>query len=122
MSTAIESADEGSSPRHPFRLWLARRRASIEKHPRLRLAYLIALAIVGISIVLIGIVLIPLPGPGWLIVFLGFAVLGTEFAVARRFNAFLRRMLARATAWWGRHRAARAAARNARSSRTPQAQ
>jgi uncharacterized protein (TIGR02611 family) len=109
MSSEWErSVDEGTSPRHPFRLWLARRRATIERHPRLRLAYLIALAVVGITIVLVGIVLIPLPGPGWLIVFLGFAVLGTEFAVARRFNAFLRRMLGRATAWWQRRRAARA--------------
>ncbi|RFA10933.1 TIGR02611 family protein [Subtercola boreus] len=114
MTTAVErSAAEGSSPRHPFRLWLARRRAYIERHPRLRFAYLLALAVVGIAIVLVGIVLIPLPGPGWLIVFLGFAVLGTEFAVARRFNAFLRRMLARATSWWQRRRAERSARRMA---------
>ncbi|RFA23378.1 TIGR02611 family protein [Subtercola boreus] len=110
MTTAWQrSIDEGSSARHPFRLWLARRRAFIELHPRLRLSYLVAVAAVGITIVLVGIVLIPLPGPGWLIVFLGFAVLGTEFAAARRVNAFLRRMLGRASAWWRRRREQRKA-------------
>jgi uncharacterized protein (TIGR02611 family) len=40
--------------------------------------------IVGGIVVLVGIVAIPYPGPGWLIVFSGLAILSTEFAWARR--------------------------------------
>ncbi len=36
----------------------------------------------GVSLVLGGIVLLPLPGPGWLVIFLGLGVLATEFAWA----------------------------------------
>lgn len=39
---------------------------------------------IGTIIVTIGAILIPLPGPGWAIVFAGFAVLATEFAVAEK--------------------------------------
>lgn len=38
----------------------------------------------GILIIILGIILIPLPGPGWAIVFAGLAVLATEFPVAKR--------------------------------------
>ena len=38
----------------------------------------------GFTIVGTGIVLLPLPGPGWLTIFAGFAVLASEFAFAER--------------------------------------
>ena len=44
----------------------------------------VLIAIVGGMIVLVGLVLIPYPGPGWLVVFSGLAVLGTEFAFASK--------------------------------------
>lgn len=40
--------------------------------------------IIGGLVVLIGCVLIPYPGPGWLIVFAGFAILATEFQFAAK--------------------------------------
>lgn len=46
--------------------------------------------IVGGVIVLIGLILVPYPGPGWLIVFAGLAVLSTEFHFARRLLKFAR--------------------------------
>lgn len=42
------------------------------------------IAVVGGSVVIIGAVLIPYPGPGWLIVFTGFAILATEFEFAQK--------------------------------------
>ena len=39
---------------------------------------------VGGVVLLVGIVAIPYPGPGWLIVFSGLAILSTEFAWAKR--------------------------------------
>ncbi|HEV7454940.1 MAG TPA: PGPGW domain-containing protein [Candidatus Saccharimonadales bacterium] len=40
--------------------------------------------IVGFAIIVTGIAMIVLPGPGWAAIFLGFAVLATEFAFAER--------------------------------------
>lgn len=44
----------------------------------------VLIGIVGGLVVLIGLVLIPYPGPGWLIVFAGLAILATEFVFASR--------------------------------------
>jgi uncharacterized protein (TIGR02611 family) len=48
------------------------------------------ISIVGTVVVLVGIVAIPYPGPGWLIVFAGLAILATEFMWARRLLDFAR--------------------------------
>ena len=55
-----------------------------------------AVTIVGFAVVLIGIVLIPLPGPGWLIVFGGLAILATEYVWARRLLNYSRRRVGQA--------------------------
>ena len=44
----------------------------------------VAIAIAGGLVVVLGIVLIPYPGPGWLVVFAGLAILATEFPWARK--------------------------------------
>ena len=51
----------------------------------------IVVTIVGVLVVLIGIVLIPLPGPGWAIVFGGLAILATEYVWAQRLLAYAKR-------------------------------
>ncbi|MEX2006848.1 MAG: TIGR02611 family protein [Candidatus Saccharimonadales bacterium] len=38
----------------------------------------------GTVIIIIGLILLPLPGPGGLIIFLGLAILATEFVVAEK--------------------------------------
>lgn len=43
----------------------------------------ILVGILGGLVLLIGLVLIPYPGPGWLIVFFGLAILATEFMWAQ---------------------------------------
>lgn len=48
------------------------------------------IGVIGAAVVLIGAVLIPYPGPGWLIVFAGFAILATEFEFAQRALDWLR--------------------------------
>lgn len=49
-----------------------------------RSAKRVAVAVVGGVLVGVGLVLMVLPGPGLLVIALGFAVLATEFAWARR--------------------------------------
>jgi len=44
----------------------------------------VAIGIVGGLVLIVGIIAIPYPGPGWLIVFAGLAILATEFAWAQR--------------------------------------
>lgn len=95
---------EGSSPRHPLRLWLSERRAWVHRHPQFRLLYLVVVAVIGGAVSLAGLALVPLPGPGWLIVFLGLAILGTEFHWARRLTSWAKHQLARFWAWWRERR------------------
>ena len=47
-------------------------------------------AVAGGFVILLGLILIPYPGPGWLVVFAGFAILATEFAFAGRALARLK--------------------------------
>ncbi|MFC5928420.1 TIGR02611 family protein [Cryobacterium melibiosiphilum] len=103
------SVTRAADPQRGFRRALHRARARVERHPHLRWLYRAAVAVLGVVIVVVGIVLIPLPGPGWLIVFVGLATLGTEFPAAHRLAAGLTRILTRALAWWRERRAARAA-------------
>ena len=55
---------------------LARRR---ERHLQRSKAYRIAFMILAIVVVLTGLALVPLPGPGWAIVFIGLGMLALEF-------------------------------------------
>jgi tellurite resistance protein TerC len=50
-------------------------------HPAIRRALV---GLLGTTIVLLGLILVFLPGPGALVVLIGLAVLGTEFVWARR--------------------------------------
>jgi len=71
--------DEGSFVNRWLQKWIMR--FGLESRPRLR-RFLIGT--IGFSVVLIGLVMIVLPGPAILIVPLGFAILASEFAWARR--------------------------------------
>ena len=45
-----------------------------------------AITVAGVVVVVVGLVLVPLPGPGWLIVLGGIALLGREYESARRLH------------------------------------
>ena len=62
-----------------------------------------AVALVGLVVILVGIVLLAAPGPGWLVIFLGLGIWATEFAWARSLLKRTRRTVARWTAWVERH-------------------
>jgi uncharacterized protein (TIGR02611 family) len=51
----------------------------------------LAVAIVGFTITLLGVVMLVTPGPGWLAILLGLGVLGVEFVWARRLLGRLRK-------------------------------
>ncbi|HEY8544093.1 MAG TPA: PGPGW domain-containing protein [Acidimicrobiales bacterium] len=62
-----------------------------------RTARRLGIFLVGTGIIVLGIVLIPLPGPGWAIVIAGVAVWATEFTWAERLLRFVKRHASKAT-------------------------
>lgn len=74
--------------------WAWRRR--LRAKPKINQIYRIGVGVVGTLVVIVGIIAIPFPGPGWLIVFAGLGILATEFAWASRLLAFAR---AKVRAW-----------------------
>ena len=91
MSTALDDA----APRFGLRRFVARNRG-------LEVAYRVVVAVVGFAIIVTGLALIPLPGPGWLIVFAGLALLSTEFAWAERLLHYARTKVHGWTEWAAR--------------------
>jgi uncharacterized protein (TIGR02611 family) len=88
MSVTLQREIESdSSPRCPIRRLLRRCRAWVERYPRVRWLYRLGVGLLGTVVAVVGLILVPLPGPGWLIVFLGLAILGTEFPAAHRLGA-----------------------------------
>lgn len=62
-------------------------RETVRRHPRANRIYRTSIGAAGGAATAIGIVLIPLPGPGAVIALGGLALLGTEFEGARTVNA-----------------------------------
>jgi uncharacterized protein (TIGR02611 family) len=61
--------------------------------------YRMVVGIAGAIIVIVGIITIPLPGPGWLTVIAGLFVLATEFLWAEQLLEFTKRHVKRWTDW-----------------------
>ena len=75
---------------------------AIRANPLGDLAVKILIGTWGAVVVVTGIVLIPLPGPGWLIVILGLTIWAIEFVWARHLLRFTRDKLRLWTHWVGR--------------------
>jgi uncharacterized protein (TIGR02611 family) len=74
-------------------------RRFVARNRGLEIAYRVGVAVVGFAIIITGLALIPLPGPGWLIVFAGLAVLSTEFVWAERLLHYARTKVGSWTDW-----------------------
>ncbi len=71
----------------------------IRANPTGRVTLKILISVAGAIVVTVGIALIPLPGPGWLLVIAGLGIWAVEFHWARRLLAFTRRHVHRWTRW-----------------------
>lgn len=78
---------------------LSQRRERLRERAVLDFAYRVLVAVVGLTVLLVGVAAIPYPGPGWAIVFLGLAVLATEFYWARRTLIYTRAHYDSAMTW-----------------------
>ncbi|MFD0207032.1 MULTISPECIES: TIGR02611 family protein [Saccharothrix] len=83
-----EDTDKGAEHRHRFR-----------RNPALNLTYRIGVGVVGGLVLVAGVLMIPYPGPGWLVVFAGLAILATEFEWAGRVLRFAKRYYDAWVAW-----------------------
>jgi uncharacterized protein (TIGR02611 family) len=62
--------------------WEWRRR--IRSNPASHRVYRSVVAVLGLVVVVIGLIAVPAPGPGWLIVFIGVSIWASEFEWAQR--------------------------------------
>ena len=77
--------------------WWWRRR--IRSNRPSRLIYRLVVAVIGLVIVAVGLIMVPFPGPGWLVVFIGLAVWASEFELAQRLLRLARGTLEAWTRW-----------------------
>lgn len=83
MEDQRDSTTAPLSGYHRYRSWVE------TKHPSVRIANKVLVTIAGVVVIAVGLVLIPLPGPGWLIVFFGLSILGLEFPPIQRFTSWI---------------------------------
>jgi uncharacterized protein (TIGR02611 family) len=89
-------------PEPPVPAWRERVRATlriIRSNPTGRIALKVTVGIAGALVVAVGLVLIPLPGPGWALVILGLAIWAIEFVWAKHLLRFTRARVQQWTQW-----------------------
>jgi uncharacterized protein (TIGR02611 family) len=74
-------------------------RARVQRTRAGRLGWRIGVTFLGVVVIAGGIVLLPLPGPGWLIIFAGLGILATEYEWARRLLRFARAKVSEWASW-----------------------
>lgn len=79
---------------HRFR-W----RRALALNPVTNQTYRVVVAVIGLVVVIAGAIMIPFVGPGWLVVFIGVAIWGSEFDWAARLLVFGREKLSQWNEW-----------------------
>lgn len=79
--------------------WYRRVRQRIRRHRPLDLTWRIGVLVVGWGVVAAGVVMLVFPGPGWAVIFIGFAILATEFEWAERLLDKAKAYARRAAQW-----------------------
>ncbi|MCU1537143.1 MAG: hypothetical protein JWP82_1494 [Humibacillus sp.] len=74
-------------------------RARLRSNPVTRLAWRIGVGIVGGAVTVAGLIMVPAPGPGWLVVFFGLLILASEFEFAQRLLDFAKERVGRWNEW-----------------------
>ncbi len=85
MAIHHEIADSESGPIHRA---MERFRGFMGRHYLLRIIYRSVVITLGLIFILAGIIMLVTPGPGWLFIFLGMGLWGTEFHWAHRLNVW----------------------------------
>jgi uncharacterized protein (TIGR02611 family) len=75
--------------------WRARLRRNKVSH----LVWRVAVGVVGGAVTVAGLIMVPAPGPGWLVVFFGLVILASEFEFAQRLLDFAKQHVSRWNDW-----------------------
>jgi uncharacterized protein (TIGR02611 family) len=81
------------------RRW-ARWRDGLRDRPKADFTYRVVIGVIGVVVLGLGILAIPYPGPGWAVVFVGLAILATEFEWAHRLLKYTRERYDRVMTWF----------------------
>ena len=76
--------------------WLSRVRSAIGLHLLPAPLRKLIVAVIGATVLLLGVAMVVLPGPAFIVIPLGLAILATEFAWARRAVQHARTMISKA--------------------------
>ncbi|GJF27544.1 membrane protein [Kitasatospora sp. NE20-6] len=68
----------------------------IRRSRPLHLSWQVVIFLAGLAVVGLGVVLLPLPGPGWVVIFLGMGIWATEFVWAQLVLRWTRRKVTEA--------------------------
>lgn len=63
----------------------------------LHVSWQVAIFVIGLAVVVAGVIMLPLPGPGWLVIFGGMAIWATEFVWAQLVLRWTKRKVSEAT-------------------------
>ncbi|MFD5079060.1 TIGR02611 family protein [Streptomyces sp. NPDC058371] len=69
----------------------------IKARRALHMSWQVGVFVVGLAVVAAGVVMLPLPGPGWLVIFGGMAIWATEFVWAQLVLRWTKRKVTEAT-------------------------
>jgi uncharacterized protein (TIGR02611 family) len=101
----VKQEEQEEEERPGIRRRWARWRDRLRKRRRAEFVYRIVVGVVGLAILIVGILAIPYPGPGWAIVFVGLGILATEFDWARRLLAYAKERYDKVMDWFHRQHA-----------------
>jgi uncharacterized protein (TIGR02611 family) len=90
----IMTAGREHSSTHPS--FVHRWREQIARYRALHITWQITILTIGTAIICAGLAMLVLPGPGWAAIFVGLAVLSTEFLWAERLLTWTKRQARRA--------------------------
>ncbi len=68
----------------------------IKARRALHLSWQVGIFVIGLAVVVVGIIMLPLPGPGWVVIFGGMAIWATEFVWAQLVMRWTKRKLSEA--------------------------
>ncbi|ARH90300.1 MULTISPECIES: TIGR02611 family protein [Streptomyces] len=91
---SVVAEEEAVPPEQP----LGSRAPRFVKRSRpLHLSWQVGVFVVGLAVVVGGVIMLPLPGPGWLVIFAGMAIWATEFVWAQLVLRWAKRKVTEAT-------------------------
>lgn len=93
--TAGSKAGSATGPKAESKLG-SRAPEFVRRSRALHLGWRAGVFAAGLAVVAVGVVLLPLPGPGWLVIFAGMALWATEFVWAQLVLRWTRRKVAEA--------------------------